>query len=75
MNPRLRVITPPPHEPVSPLGVAITTPAGKSHHWSAIPVSEIVVFGFADRKARRRSPPNAMLFGVKNSEIVGGAAH
>ena len=64
------VIDPPPHEPVSPLGVATVMPAG-SVSVKAIPVSAVVAFGLLMVKLSDVDPPAAMLAAPKDFEMVG----
>src|SRR5262245_9064895 len=57
-DPAVAVMVPPPHEPVSPLGVATTRPAGRLSV-NATPVSA-VVSGLVIVKVRLVLPPTAM---------------
>src|SRR5262249_34039139 len=49
--PAVAVIAPPPHEPVSPLGVATTRPAGRVSV-DLMPISDSIVFGLLMLKLR-----------------------
>jgi hypothetical protein len=66
------VKVPPPHEPVSPLGVATTKPAGKLSV-KAIPLRADPLFGFARLNVRVVFPFSATIGTPKALPIVGGA--
>ena len=70
--PAAAVIVPPPHEPVRPLGVATTSPAGKVSR-KPIPVRVVLPFGFDRVKVSVVLPFSGMLAAPKDLVIVGGA--
>jgi hypothetical protein len=69
--PAVAVIVPLPQEPVNPLGVATTKPAGKLSV-KATPLSELVVFGLVMVKLSVLLAFNATLVGLKALLIVVG---
>ena len=70
--PAVAVIVPPPHDPVRPLGVETTSPAGKLSV-NPIPVSDIVLaVGLVIVNVRALVPLREIEEGVKVLEIVGG---
>ncbi len=70
--PAIAVIVPPPHEPVSPFGVATTRPAG-SVSVKPTPVSAVPAFGLVSVKVSVVVPFTTMLAAPKALAIVGGA--
>src|SRR5579883_2982999 len=72
-EPATAVIVPPPHDPVRPLGDATTRPDGRES-LKATPVSEMVVLGLVRVKLRALELPAAMVAGVNDWAMVGGAS-
>ncbi len=72
-EPATAVIVPPPQEPVRPLGVETTRPAGRVSV-KATPVSEMVVFGLLMVKLNEVLPPTGMVAAPNDLVIVGGVA-
>jgi len=66
------VMAPPPHDPVSPLGVATVIPAG-SESVNATPVNAALALGLLIVKVRLVKPPTGMLAAPNDFEIEGGA--
>src|SRR5262245_65121462 len=60
LDPAVAVMVPPPHEPVSPLGVATTRPLGRLS-MKATPVSATVLFEFVIVKLRVVVPFSGMV--------------
>jgi hypothetical protein len=73
LDPAAAVIVPAPQVPVSPLGVDITSPAGRVSV-NAIPLRLCPVFGFVIVKLRLVLPFNGMLAAPNALLIVGGEA-
>ena len=71
--PATAVMVPLPQDPVSPLGVATTKPAGRLSV-KATPLSATLVFGFAMVKLSEVEPFSGMLAAPKDLVIVGGVA-
>jgi hypothetical protein len=71
--PCVAVIVPPPHDPVCPLGVVITRPAG-SVSVNATPERSCVVFGLLIVKLNDVEPFSGILAAPNALLIVGGAA-
>jgi hypothetical protein len=71
LAPALAVIVPPPQLPVSPLGVATTTPLGRLSV-KLIPVNVEAVSGFAIMKVRETFPPTTTLDAPNDALIDGG---
>ncbi len=69
--PCVAVIVPPPHVPVSPLGVEIIRPAGKVS-LNPIPLSAVIVLLFWMVKLRLVEPFSGMLAAPKDLIITGG---
>src|SRR6267154_1755513 len=65
-------MVPPPHVPVSALGVEITKPAG-SVSPKPMPVSDVAVFGLLIVKLSEVEAPSAILAAPKDFRTVGGA--
>jgi hypothetical protein len=72
LDPAVAVMVPPPHEPVSPLGVATTRPLGRLSV-NATPVSVTAVFEFVIVKLRVVVPFSGMVDGVNDFAMAGGA--
>jgi hypothetical protein len=70
-EPAVAVIVPPPHEPVSPFGVATTRPAG-SVSLNPTPLSDIPALGFERVNVRVVVPLSGMRSTPKALPIVGG---
>ena len=60
MFPAFAVIVPPPHVPVSPLGVATTNPAG-NESVNDTPVKELLALGFVIVKVKDVVVPTSMV--------------
>jgi hypothetical protein len=69
---RRRTDGPPPHVPVSALGVETTKPAGSASP-KPMPVSDVVVFGLLIVKLSEVEAPSAILAAPKDFRTVGGA--
>src|SRR5712671_5751352 len=65
-------MVPPPHVPVSALGVEITKPAGSASP-KPMPVSDVAVFGLLIVKLSEVEAPSAILAAPKDFRTVGGA--
>lgn len=69
--PAVAVIVPPSQEPMRPLGVAMTRPAG-NESVKEMPVSVVDVFGFDAVKVSEVLPLSGMLAAPKDLDSVGG---
>jgi hypothetical protein len=69
--PAVAVIVPPPHDPVSPFGVATVKPLG-SVSVKAVPLSAVAAFAFEIVKLKLDVPPTGMVDGVNDLAIDGG---
>src|SRR6266851_4384733 len=72
LEPAAAVIVPPPHEPVSPLGVETTSPEG-SVSVNPIPLREVALFGLERLNVNVVEPFNGIEAAPKDFPIVGGA--
>ena len=71
LPPAATVMVPPPHEPVRPLGVATTSPAGNVSE-NATPVSAVEALGLVIVKLSDDVPPTRIDEGEKVLSIAGG---
>src|SRR6516165_7257952 len=71
LPPAATVMVPPPHEPVRPLGVATTSPAGNVSE-NATPVSGVEALGLVIVKLSDDVPPTKIDEGEKVLSIAGG---